>query len=153
MTFRTNCDEAIRDKFVCGLCNETMQKRLLAEKNLTLAVAIEIAQGMEAANKQTTELRAATGQSQLYDIQLLFKARAPKPKKKCYRCGRTGHLAIYLQFVTSKTRNVETMTKLVTLLKCANPENHLSNKLHRGSTAVGHVINFNNVQTLNKLDT
>ena len=36
-------DEAICDKFVCGVCNEAIQNRLLAEKNLTLAAAIEIA--------------------------------------------------------------------------------------------------------------
>ena len=74
--------QSVRDKLVCGLYNETMQKRLLAEKNFTLAAAIEIAQGMEAAKKQTTELQAATGQSRAHDIQLLSKARAPKPKKK-----------------------------------------------------------------------
>ena len=79
--FQNKLDEAIRDKFVCGLCNKAMQKRLLAEKNLTLAAVIEIAQGMEAANKQTTELQAATAQSQTHEIQLLLKTRAPKPKK------------------------------------------------------------------------
>ena len=40
--FQDKLDEAIRDEFVYGLCNETMQKQLQAEKNLTLAAAIKI---------------------------------------------------------------------------------------------------------------
>ena len=34
---------------------------------------------------------------------------------------------------------------MVTSLKCANPENYLSNKLQRDITAVGHISNLNNV--------
>ena len=49
--FQDKLDEPIHDMFVCVLRNETMQKWLLAEKNLTLATLIEIAQRMEAANK------------------------------------------------------------------------------------------------------
>ena len=58
--FQNKLDETIRDRLVCGLRNETIQKRLLAERNLTLVTAIEIAQGMEAATKQTSELRAVS---------------------------------------------------------------------------------------------
>ena len=96
--FQDKLDEVLCDKFVCGLRNETMQKRLLTEKNLTLATAIEIAQGMEAASKQTTELRAASGQSQSHEIQLVSRTAAPKSKKKCYCCGRTGHLPSVCHF-------------------------------------------------------
>ena len=84
--FQNKLDETIRDRLVCGLRNETIQKRLLAERNLTLVTAIEIAQGMEAATKQTLELRAVSGQSQNQEIHAVHKSVA-KPKKKCYRCG------------------------------------------------------------------
>ena len=43
--------EAIRDHIVCGLCRENIKKRLLAVHDLTLIKTIEIAQGMEAANR------------------------------------------------------------------------------------------------------
>ena len=78
---------------------------MLAEKNLTLASAIEIAQGMEAATRQSTELRlqAASGQPQNHDIQLLAKPTA-KLRKKCYRCGRTGHLPSICHFRDQKCR-------------------------------------------------
>ena len=103
--FQDKLDEAICDKFVCGLCNETMQKRLLAEKNLTLATAIEIAQGMEAASKQTTELQAGSGQSQSHEIQLVSRTAATKSKKKCYCCGRAGHLPSVCHFSDQKCRS------------------------------------------------
>ena len=47
--FGAHLDEALRDRFVCGLASETIQKRLLTEKELTLSGAIDIAHGMESA--------------------------------------------------------------------------------------------------------
>ena len=41
-------DQALRDRLVCGLCNEHTQ---LVEADLTLAKAVSLAQGMEAADK------------------------------------------------------------------------------------------------------
>ena len=103
--FQDKLDEALRDRLVCGLRSETIQKRLLAEKNLTLASAIEIAQGMEAATKQSTELRsrAVSGQPHNHDIQLLSRTTA-RPKNKCYRCGRTGHSPTICHFRDQKCR-------------------------------------------------
>ena len=46
--FGTFLDQALRDRFVCGLLNDQAQKRLLTEAGLTAARALEIAQGIEA---------------------------------------------------------------------------------------------------------
>lgn len=43
----------LRDRLVCGIANVHMQKRLLAEPNLTLKKAVELALGMEAAVKNS----------------------------------------------------------------------------------------------------
>ena len=51
--FGNYLEDALRDRFVCGLCNEAIQKRLLAETDLTLSKAMELAQGMEAADRNT----------------------------------------------------------------------------------------------------
>ena len=58
--FREFLDQALRDRLVCGLTSEATQKRLLEEKDLTLAKAQEIAVGMEAAAKQTNELQVSS---------------------------------------------------------------------------------------------
>ena len=54
--FGTFLDEALRDRLVCGMKDLATQGRLLAESKLTLAKALEIAQGMEAAAKQAQQL-------------------------------------------------------------------------------------------------
>ena len=42
-------NEALRDKFVCGLQNASIRKKLLAERTLDLKRAIEISHGLEQA--------------------------------------------------------------------------------------------------------
>ena len=51
-------DQALRDRLVCGLLSDSIQKRLLAEADLTLTRALSISQGMEAASKNTQSLNA-----------------------------------------------------------------------------------------------
>ena len=50
--FKDYLEEALRDWLVCGLRSEVIQRRLLAEENLTLkkAYSYEISHGMETAN-------------------------------------------------------------------------------------------------------
>lgn len=50
-------NDTIRDRFVCGIKNESVQKKLLAESALTLDGAIKIAHAMETAGRDATELR------------------------------------------------------------------------------------------------
>ena len=58
--FKTFLEEALRDRFVCGLHAKPIQNRLLTEKNLTLTKAFEVAVSMEAAAKEVTELQATS---------------------------------------------------------------------------------------------
>ena len=59
----TNCDfsdyfeEALRDRFVCGLCSETTQKQLLTETVLTFQCAVEIVQAIEAVEKKSEQFK------------------------------------------------------------------------------------------------
>ena len=73
--------EAIRDRIVYGLCNENIQKCLLAEDDLTLVKTIEIAQGMEAANHNALRLRSSE----------LKINEVTADSKCCYRCGSERH--------------------------------------------------------------
>ncbi len=54
--FNNTLDDMLRDRIVCGINNTKIQQKLLAEKTLTLAKAIELAQGMETAAKNAKEL-------------------------------------------------------------------------------------------------
>lgn len=82
--------DSLRDRFVCGLHNESTQKRLLTEDNLTLHRALEIAISMETAAKDTGELHG-----NFTEPCSVNKMRAqPNDKlQTCYRCGKKSHNA------------------------------------------------------------
>ena len=95
--FRDNLEEALRDRLVCGMLSVPIQKRLLAEKDLTLQKAMEIAQSMEAATKQSSELRTpSVSVPTSQDIQFTTSG------KTCYRCGNKGHPQEKCHFRTQK---------------------------------------------------
>ena len=54
--YGVNLSEMIRDRLVCGVRNEVMQSKLLAETDLSLDKAIETSVAMEAAEQSTREL-------------------------------------------------------------------------------------------------
>ena len=47
--FRSSLEDMLRDRIVCGINDDTIQKRLLAEAKLTYTKALELAQGLETA--------------------------------------------------------------------------------------------------------
>ena len=84
-------EEALRDRFVCGLRDEAIQ-RLLSEKNLTLAKAMDLALSMEAAEKNLRPVRREDAPS----IKTVQGPTRPKfgsrhPQQACTRCGRSNH--------------------------------------------------------------
>lgn len=84
--FGVDLDEALRDRFVCGIKDERTQKRLLTEEDLTLAKAVVLAQGREAA-----EINA----QQVKEPELAVKAigAANKRTEPCSRCEKESHVS------------------------------------------------------------
>jgi hypothetical protein len=56
--FGTSLDDMIRDRLVCGINNEKIQRRLLAEPELTYKKAVELSLAMESASKHVEDLGA-----------------------------------------------------------------------------------------------
>ena len=63
--FKEFLEEALRDRFVCGIKNEAVQRRLLMESELTLNKAVEMAQSMEAAAQDAKEIQLKDGPRRL----------------------------------------------------------------------------------------
>ena len=61
--YRDSLNEMLRDRLVCGVNDNRLQRRLLAEANLTFKKAYEIAQAMEAAERSTKELQGTAADS------------------------------------------------------------------------------------------
>ena len=57
--FKDYLSEALRDRLVCGLRSEAIQRRLLSQKDLTLESAYEIALSEETASRRASELQAS----------------------------------------------------------------------------------------------
>lgn len=107
--FGTFLEEALRDRLVCGLQEAIIQRRLLAEKNLTFKQACEICHAMEMAMKNTRELTNEV-EGQVNKVgEYSGKKREPsvekgkeaEEKRRCFRCGGA-HAAHVCKFKDAK---------------------------------------------------
>ena len=87
--FRDYLEQALRDWLVCSLRNEGIQRRLLAESDLTLTRALELAQGMEAAKRNAKSLEWV----ETVVHKMTATASRPSTLRPCHRCGRSNHEA------------------------------------------------------------
>ena len=89
--FQDYFEQALRDRLVCGLRNEGIHRRLLAEAKLTLARALEIAQGMEAAERNAQSLKGSEAAVHKMNTSEEPATQRPPTRAPCYRCGRATH--------------------------------------------------------------
>ena len=76
--YRGRLKEMLRDRLVCGVNNNVIQKRLLSEAALTYHSAVEIATAFEAAAKGTEEIKGHVTSGG--KLPLLYVGLAPKEK-------------------------------------------------------------------------
>ena len=104
-------NDALRDRLVYGLGKESIQKRLLTEAELTFKKACKIAQAMEMADKNASELNPVAAKPGVNALQNPPENN-PIPKstkqqtdetKNCYRC-RGLHFPASCRFKTEKCR-------------------------------------------------
>ena len=90
--------DALQDWLVCGLQNAGVQKQLLAQTDLMLHKALQVAQGMEAAEKSTKTLQGGDTFSSNSQINRTGPSHGSsrQPSKSCYRCGHTLLLPRYV---------------------------------------------------------
>ena len=67
--------EMLRDRLVCGINNKKIQRRLLAERELTLKKAEEIALGEELAAKHVVDIQSETTPSSVNQVDAQDKTR------------------------------------------------------------------------------
>ena len=109
--FGHTLEEMLRDRIVCGINDDTIQCRLLAEPELTYKKVLEISQGIEAANRNMRELHQPSANSSkqrdIANVNNEINKVAPNPTGKsetCYRCGKTGHKPAACRFKDATCR-------------------------------------------------
>ena len=103
--FGDSLEDMIRDRLVCGINDESIQKRLLAEPKLTYAKAVELSQSMETAIQNVKELKvrseasrrdpeesASQSHPRNLDVHTVSNSQSKKGVPTCYRCGKVGHV-------------------------------------------------------------
>ncbi|XP_062608629.1 uncharacterized protein K02A2.6-like [Saccostrea cucullata] len=89
--FEAALSDTLRDRLVVGLRQETIQKRLLSEKDLDLEKAINLAVAMETAARDAAEVQGGKSEtvnkiSTLRNANPQPHARSTTQKHSCYRC-------------------------------------------------------------------
>ncbi|CAC5400803.1 unnamed protein product [Mytilus coruscus] len=78
MTLLTTLDDMLRDRLVCGIKEDRIQRRLLAEPGLTFKKAMEVATATEMAAKNAHDLQVQEPK-QVHKVTIR--------SEECYRCG------------------------------------------------------------------
>ena len=108
-------DQALRDRFVCGLRAEGMQKRLLTEPDLNITRALELARSIEAAASETKGFKdpssIAGTSGKVLNIGGAAAAVVSSGQKSglsggssCHRCGRHDHEGRTCKYRQAKCR-------------------------------------------------
>ena len=79
-------DDMLRDRLVCGINDGRMQRRLLAEKDLTLKRTWEIILAMESADKYAEDLKQEVDVKPVNTIKT-YPQQIHNSTRLCYRCG------------------------------------------------------------------
>ena len=128
--FGTFRDQALRDRFVCGLQIISIQKRLLTEIDLTFDKAVQLAVSLETAENKSVELQPHTNVS--VNKLKTKRSRQPNSVRKeetvsigskgtgrdiiCFCCGKLNHKSPqckYKQYTCEKCKGAGTSSHYV----------------------------------------
>ena len=118
--FGTFLNEALRDKFVCGIIDKYIRKQLLAERDLDIQRAVQLATGFEEANTQNSLMsknKTQTFKTHLKEEnthKVFSQKHGNPPSQRCFRCLSKAHLANicpYKNYSCRKCRNIGHLAK------------------------------------------
>lgn len=96
--------EMLRDRLVCGINDDRIQRRLLSEAELTFERALKIAQAMETANKDVKDLQTQRLGISVPNMRVnkVSGTQGEGHTRTCCRCGSIQHLANECKFAFEK---------------------------------------------------
>ena len=133
--FGTHLQDALRDRFVCGLKSETIQRRLLTEAALTFQKAVEIAVSNETVARESQQLSSAL------KVNVLSKLTS-RQQSTCTRCGKMNHNETDCYYKEQKCHNCGKKGHISRVCKSkdnVNKEKYAKQKVHQKKRRVHHV--------------
>ena len=122
-------EEALRDRLVCGLSKESIQKRLLSEASLPLSKAVELSQSMEAADRNAQQLQGLSTEVQRVAA---VKPRGDNSKEdepgECFRCGGRNHQSRDCRFKGVKCHKCKRTEHLARVCRSRGPSSASNSK-------------------------
>ena len=112
----------LRDRYVCGLKSEAIQKKLLAEDKWTIARAVELARGMEIAVVESKELKLPSGTHLSGGKHFQASSPGASATTVCLSCGKNDHASWDCRFRKAtchdcgKTGHIASVCKLILVL-------------------------------------
>ena len=85
--FADTLDHMLRDRLVCGIWDVRVQRRLLAETDLTFKKAYDLAQASETAEKNSKDLQQ---QQSSHSVHALSRPKNPSRQHTTVSCHRSG---------------------------------------------------------------
>ncbi|KAI7802842.1 hypothetical protein IRJ41_020318 [Triplophysa rosa] len=104
-------NQMLRDRLVCGIDDDRIQRRLLSETNLTFETALKIAVAAETTSKNVLDLKYKTSEQvcnsvtfhgKKFDQRQKSNTDEDKDIRECYRCGGRNHKANECRFKKDK---------------------------------------------------
>ena len=101
-------DEMLRDRLVCAINEDTIQRRMLSEVKLTYDNALELAHTWEAAMKNVIEMQSASTNlkeectaptAPAKQVHLVPSEGYCRGRKPCYQCGGTNFVPSQCRFI------------------------------------------------------
>ncbi len=90
--FGSFLDDALRDRLVCGIRSEYVQKHLLTKDGLTFQKVLEVAKTLETATKDLREIKGAHTTAAVQAVKPRPQhRRSTTPGQKKSTCGNCGH--------------------------------------------------------------
>lgn len=86
---------------MCGICHEATQRRPFSEKDLTYGQAMELTQGMEAADRNSKAFKVPEPAIKKVSYQHP-KSREAQNAKACHRCIKSNHNSEHCKSVNAE---------------------------------------------------
>ncbi|XP_065190667.1 uncharacterized protein K02A2.6-like [Sycon ciliatum] len=143
--FGNGLEDAIRDRFVCGIRDAVVCKKLLTIDALTLETALKTAAAQEVVDREAARLMAAgRSTSESSDVHAVWhKRQPPAPRQRgksgasassttdgaapCYRCGNKDHAPSQCRFKASECHYCHKRGHLEKVCRTKKGDQHQTN--------------------------